>query len=357
MVFGFGKKLPQQTFKQRVSTFWDWYQENSEQLFQITENGEPDEISEFVGPFMDVTLPGLAWVFGPGEPGGHSFTLSGEGNVPKQLLAEYWHSRARQIPRWFFHASRQASSLESLSSMAISVGRGVSVDTVNLLIQPTVDAESESIDIVAWHPAFEQLPESDRLQILFLLLDEALGEFGTEMWLGEISAAPITSDDKTITVATLPEKIQQVNAYYQWEKLTPLHSYSGYEVKKQANGLRGDTIVGSTCIPNIISDFLDNNGRLKDNPLKGTGASFAYLALEKSLLPSGQEVNVRTNIEDAIGDALKTAKSGRTLGGAFGTNHSYIDLLFFDGEHSEQIVNKMLDQLQLTGRAKLAFMG
>ena len=110
---------------------------------------------------------------------------------------------------------------------------------------------------------------------MFLLLDEAIGEFGTEMWLGAISAAPIIGDDKTVTVATLPEKIRQVNAYYQWEKLSPLQSYSGYEVKKQAKGPRGDTIVGLTCIPNIISDFLDNKGKLKDNPLKGTGASFA----------------------------------------------------------------------------------
>ncbi len=52
--------------------------------------------------------PGFAWVFGPGADGiGHSFTLSGEGVIHRQLLALQWLSRAPVINGWTFYAARQ----------------------------------------------------------------------------------------------------------------------------------------------------------------------------------------------------------------------------------------------------------
>lgn len=353
MVFGFGKKKPQgDTFKKRVTDFWEWYPQNADRLFDMIESGS-NGIAEFMSKFMEQTMPGLAWVFGPGEPGGHSFTVSGEGVVPKQLLAEYWHSRARQIPRWTFHASRQATPPDRLDGFSIGMRGGDPIDVVNLQVQPTANADAEAIDIVAWHPAFEKLPEQEQYHILFLLLDEALGEFGTEMWLGEIKVAPFVSDKATIKLSQLPEKIAQVNAYYQWEKVLPIHGYSLYEVKQPIKGPRGDTLFGTTSIPDVVLNYIERKGKLRDNPLEGTGAEFAYVRLDGSVIPQGEEVDARTKISDSISEALEHSKSGLAVGGAYGSQNSYIDLIFFDGQNSEAIVNKLLDQLQLSGRSSV----
>jgi hypothetical protein len=357
MIFGFGKKQAkqlssQETYKQRVAEFWQWYPQVADQIFQLIESGDTDALTELVAPYMERTLPGLAWVFGAGEPGGHSFTLTGEGIVPKQILAEYWHSRARQIPRWTFHASRQSTPPAVLKDFAISIKKGQTVDVVNFLIQATANTESEAIDIVGWHPNLEKLPKEDQMQILFLLLDEALGEFGTETWLGDIKVEPFDRDKSTVTIVTLPEKIRQVSEYYKWEKTSPLESYSLYEVDKQTNAPRGDTLFGTTCIPNVVLEYLERKGKLRDNPLEETGAHFAFVSLDGSLFPSGQEVEVRSSIENALNDALRLAESGITCGGAFGAENSYIDLLLFDGASSEAIVSKVLEQLQLSERSK-----
>lgn len=353
MVFGFGKKKSkEETFKERVTAFWQWYPQNADRLFGMIES-RSDEIAEFMSQFMERTMPGLAWVFGPGESGGHSFTVSGEGVVPKQLLAEYWHSRAHQIPNWTFHASRQATPPQQLDEFAIAIRGGKPIDVVNFMVQTNVDAESEAIDIVAWHPAFEKLSEEEQYHILFLLLDEALGEFGTEMWLGGIKIAPITSDNSAIKLSKLPEKIAQVNAYYEWEKVLPIHGYSLYEIEKPVKCRRGDTLFGTTSIPNVVSDFIANKGKLRDNPLDGTGAEFAYVALDGSVIPSGEEVDARSKIADTISEALEQENSGLAVGGAFGSENSYIDLIFFDGQNSEAIVSRVLDQLQLTGRSSV----
>lgn len=353
MVFGFGKKKTQgDTFKKRVDDFWQWYPQNADRLFDMIET-RSDEIADFMTKFMEQTMPGLAWVFGPGEPGGHSFTVSGEGVVPKQLLAEFWHSKARQIPRWIFHASRQATPPDRLEGFAIGLRGGNSVDVANFMLQPTVDAEGEVINILAWHPAFESLPEQDRYQILFLLLDEALGEFGTEMWLGEIKVESFAHDKSTIKLSKLPEKIAQVNAYYEWEKVLPIHGFSLYEVTQPINGPRGDTRFGTTSIPNVVMNFIENKGKLRDNPLKGTGAEFAYVRLDGSVIPPGEEVDARSKISDSISEALALADSGLAVGGAYGSENSYIDLILFDGANSEAIVTKLLGQLQLAGRSSV----
>ncbi|MBL8889278.1 MAG: hypothetical protein JNL67_04820 [Planctomycetaceae bacterium] len=352
MVFGFGKKPAQKTFKHRVAEFWKWYPQVADRFFQTIERKQCESLAGEVSKFMNSTLPDMAWVFGPGEGGGHSFTVSGEGVVAKQLLAEYWLSRAVSIPHWTFYGSRQPSDIEHLKGMAIRLGEHESIDSDSFLIRTDVVADEEKIDIVAWHPALKLVPEEDHYQIFFLLLDEALGEFGTEMWLGEIKIEPFETGTGVISLTELPAKIQQVNHYYQWKKLPPLHSYSVYELNEQTSTPRGDTLVGSTCIPRVILEFL-NKGRIEDNPLEGTGAEFAYLAIDGSVFPQGEQTAVRSNIEDVVSDALVSAASGRTLDGAFGFEKSYIDLILFDGDESRKIIHKVLDGLQLRGRATI----
>lgn len=350
MVFGFGKKKPQPTFKENVAEFWRWFPQVADRFYQTIEQGKCESLMSEVSKVADRLLPQMGWEFGPGENGGHSFTLSGEGQLVKQILEEYWRSQAPQIPRWIFHASRQPGEMVGI---AMEVEGGESVDTENFLVKTSVNEEHQVIDIVAWHPALQNVPADHHYQILFLLLDEALGEFGTEMWLGEIKVEPISAAPGTITLAALPAIIEKASEYYQWKKLSPLEAYTGYQVPTQSDTPRGDTVAGSTCIGSVLEDFLNNDGKLDEDPLVGTGAQLAYLAIDGSVFSDGQEVDVRANIEDALSEALEREYSGRTLGGAFGLRQSYIDLLLLDGDNSRRIVEGVLETLQLRGRAQI----
>eukprot|EP00913_Durusdinium_trenchii_P008903 g8369.t1 len=335
------------------AAFWEWYPQVADRFFATIEEGRSEELVSDVGEFMAETLPEFAWVFGKGEDDGHSFTLSGEGVLPKQLLTQYWLSRGTEIPRWTFHASRQPSPPEQLKTMAIQVGEQEQVDAETLLLRTAVDDENQVVDIVAWHPALDVVPEEHHSQILFLLLDEALGEFGVEASLGRITVEPFESTDDTRPLSELPEFIRQVTEYYKWDKPSPLESYSLYKVPEQSDCRRGDTITGTTCIPYVIFDFLENDGVLPEDPLEGTGAEFAYLAIDGTVFPDGRQTDVRGEIEDAIAEALGAANSGRTLGGAFGTEEGYIDLLLYDGDNSRRIIQETLDSLELSGRSRI----
>ncbi len=348
-MFGFGRKKTQPTFKQRVASFWKWYAANADHFLQTINGDRCADLMPEVSEFMDVTLPKLCWAFGPGEEGGHSFTLTGEGDRLRQLLTDYWLQQAPTIKGWTFYASRQPSSAEALKNMSISLGEDAQVDCESLLVKTDVDADKQLIHIVAWHTRFAELPEEHRGKILFLLLDEALGEFGVEKWIGGIEIKPIVPGEFVRPLVSLPDFIEKMNAYHQWEKLEPLDTYSTYQLDEQFHHRRGDVFVGTTCIPNVIGELIEHEGRLPSDPLAQLGAELAYFTFDSAAFPEGAEVKARGEVEDALDEALQTQASGRVLGGAFGTEHAYIDLLLFDGEDSRRIVETTLKPFELRG--------
>jgi hypothetical protein len=91
------------------------------------------------------------------------------------------------------------------------------------------------------------------------------------------------------------------------------------------------------------------------DPLAGSGADYIFVSFDKSILPEKGEVAARDEIEDALGDALKAAFSGRVLGGAMGSNRAYIDLMLYDGSTSLEIVHRMLIEKKLPVGTEIHF--
>jgi len=60
-------------------------------------------------------------------------------------------------------------------------------------------------------------------------------------------------------------------------------------------------------------------------------------------------------IENALEAALKAEHSGRVLGGAFGTQFAYLDLMLFDGRNSVQIVERVLREQNLPAGTAINF--
>ena len=108
------------------------------------------------------------------------------------------------------------------------------IEAKTLQIRTDVDEDDQIIHITAWHPAFEPLPMDQRQRVLFIMLDQTLGEFGTQMWLGAIRIQPFEQKEgaEYRTLVELPEFVRHVENYYRWEKLPPIECYSVYEMNK-----------------------------------------------------------------------------------------------------------------------------
>jgi hypothetical protein len=192
---------------------------------------------------VDELLPGFAWVFGPGANGnGHSFTLFGEGVLHRQLLAKFWHSQAPGLPGWTFYAARQPGSI---NGQRIEIG-GQSFDPIAFWQTPSVNHEREKIDVIVWHPLFSSMVERDRWTVVFLFLDEVLGEFGTKQWIGEIKLGD-QQFTNAIPLEELPLFLNKLEAETGWKKYLPGELGVVYKLEGRNHSfLRSDIIVGRT---------------------------------------------------------------------------------------------------------------
>lgn len=349
----FKKRRPVEslTFKERVESFWHWYESVADRFYQTIERGQCAELAPEVSAKVEELLPGFAWVFGPGAGGaGHSFTISGEGVLHRQLLALYCVSRAPQLGGWTFYPARQPGPIEGIRMEF----EGEKFDPMEFWLTPTVDADSEKVNLAVWHPLVPKLGTQALYSPLFLFLDEVLGEFGTGQWIGEINIGNHRLTE-AIPLHELPASIQKVQADTGWTKLPPGESVTLYELKPQAAAfLRSDILVGQTANLNLIQDYLQNDGQL-DDPLAGTGADYVFVAFPAIFLPAGEQTEARGVIEDALAAALTAAQSGRLLGGALGRQNAYIDLLLFDGARSVELVAHVLREQHLPAGTTIHF--
>ncbi len=331
------------TFKNRVQSFWKWYVEVAPRFYQTIEDKKCPSLAPEVSSKINELFPGFAWVFGPGENGeGHSFTLSGEGVLHRQLLAMFWLSQAPAISGWTFYCARQPGSIKGTQ---LEIGDKI-FNPIEFWITARPNSETEKVDLVVWHPLFSILPEKNRWSVLFLFLDEVLGEFGTQQWIGEIKL----NDQKLSDAMPLEELLsflKRVEVETGWKKLPPGESGVVYQNKEpHTRFLRGDVIIGSTMHYPLIEEYLEAEGGFSD-PLAGTGADYVFASFDSKFLPDGKQSETRGLIEDVLDQALKTNAQGRSLGGAFGTQSAYIDLLLFDGSNSIETVRRILTDQKL----------
>jgi hypothetical protein len=326
------------TFKNRVQSFWKWYGEVAPRFYQTIEAKKCPSLAAEVSAKVDEFLPGFAWVFGPGENGnGHSFTLTGEGNPHRQLLAAFWCSQAPILPGWTFYPARQPGAIKGHKIQI----QGLTFDPVEFWLTPTIDRENEKIDLIVWHPLFVKMEERNRWTVLFLFLDEVLGEFGTQQWIGEIKL-----NDQRLTEAIPLQELQpfvkKLEMQTGWKKYPPGEMWTGYSFEKtHTDFLRGDVFVGTTCHIPLINDYVRANGELLD-PLVNTGADYIFVSFTAAFLPDGKQSETRGKIEDALSQALQVESNGRLLGGAYGKVNAYIDMLLFDGGRSIETAKKIL---------------
>lgn len=338
----FSKKTPGTpalTLKTRVSEFWDWYSENAEKFYSIVEAKKCGDLQDEVIAAVNRWLPGMAWVFGPGENNeGHSFTLSGEGVLVKQFVAEYWLSCAPKLTGWTFHAARPPC--ESVKGFKLELDGSHSFDTKELWLFPSVNEDNQKIDLTVWHPLFGSISDNSKWTALFLLLDDVLGEHGTQNWIGEIKFAS-DSLKESMPIWELREFVQTIESTRGWKKHKPTDTYTGYKINAQGEHLRGDMLYLTSRLGGTVLDYLENEGPI-DHPLPNLGVDFVFVSIGRAVIPEGQEVDFRAKIEDDLIEVLAQNRSGDSLGGGTGTKNCYLDLITYDGDESIKQIQQVL---------------
>lgn len=300
---------------------------------------------------VDKLFPELAWVYGPGaNKQGHSLTITGEGIEHRQLLARYWLSQAPEIPGWTFYASRQAGPIKG----HVIELQDLRIDPKEIWVTPSLDRDAQKIDLTVWHHAWEHISEKTRWTIVFLFLDEALGEYGTQLWIGELTFGK----DRLANSFPLEELASYVTdsvGQEDWKRGLPGDEWTLFKIKpSEVDYPRSDLFTLSTAAPQLFRTYMDEKEAMPDL-LAGSGADYIYVSIERAFFPEGAEVAKRSELEDALDNALRSQKSGQLIGGGLGSERGYIDLLIFDGLRSLEIVRTVLAELNVPAGAMIEF--
>ncbi|MEM7012562.1 MAG: hypothetical protein AAF585_13890 [Verrucomicrobiota bacterium] len=329
------------TFKTRVQLWWDWFGGVAPRFYETIEGGKCGDLAPEVSEKADELFPGLAWVFGPGEDGvGHSFTLSPEGIAAKQFLTEYWLEQAPELEGWTFYDSRQPGDIDG---SAIGIG-DEEYRAEEVWVTPEIDEEKEVIHVTVWHPKFAILDEGPAHTVLFLWLDEALGERAVSRWVGQIDI----SDQElkgAMPLLEFAEFVRQAAAEREWSSETRWVNYKLGEPSDRA--LRADTIVGSSGCMAVVDSYLEDGKPANDDPVDRLGAEYVFVALDVRNLPEDDVVGGRGAIDDRIIDVFEANQSGLSIGGATGMINAYIDLLILDGQNSIDQISAVVASFDL----------
>ena len=146
------------TFKTRVEGFWEEFEREADRMQAVIDDGRCGDLLEETRLRMERTFPGgMGWVFGPArDKEGHAFILSPEGARERQFLAEYWLSRAPDLPHWEFHPAKQPDP--GSMDHTIRVGEDA-FRFAELWVSTRVDREREKLDLTAWHPHFGKMED------------------------------------------------------------------------------------------------------------------------------------------------------------------------------------------------------
>lgn len=342
------------TLKGRVEEFWKWFASNADRFQDTIEDKRCADLQPETSEAVDKWLGGMAWVYGAGENGvGHSLTLSGEAFIPRQFVADYWASRAPRLEGWTFYSSRQPS--DGAGGIILHLGEAKEdFKPGEFWVTPRLNEGAEKIALSVWHPSLHRLPESTRFMALFLILDELLGEHGTQNWIGEID---FSEDNlkKAVPIIELPDLIRNTEQDQGWRKDPPTETYFSYQLNPQdTHWLRGDTVAGTTRCFRLLGDYLEAKGPC-DHPFPGVGLDYVFVSVPTSHFPDGEEVNFRGALEDEIAGALEADAAGISFGGATGTRNCYLDFAIYDGDRSLDIIKTILRRNSLPGQTRIHF--
>ena len=169
-----------------LTRFWSWWSTAKDRIAaaiadrSLGRSPLVDEISANVHALH----PDIAWELGRGRTAMHNLTVTVEGNLLLRRLTEQWlRSSPPPDQTWEYHASRQASA-----PMGLEIG-GKRFAPDEFRIASSFDESRERFDVVLFHPQFKKSDEKLVRQVLFLTLDECLGEDDVERWIGSIDSA------------------------------------------------------------------------------------------------------------------------------------------------------------------------
>ncbi len=193
-----------------IAAFWRWWDQGRVEVLEHFEGHGEATIVDALSARVDAIHPTLTWEFGPGRRRAHHLAVSAGGDPTLRVVAERWRSDAPADVDFEFYAARQRCS-ELTGSLRFGPTR---LDMENFRVGVRVDESRQRFDLFVYHPAFSDVHEDEIPRMMWVVLDNALGEDAVQTWIGATEWVRIHPRDgeelRCWTLAQLREAVDDV---------------------------------------------------------------------------------------------------------------------------------------------------
>ena len=176
--------------------FWKWFQAHEAMLFDLEKNREA--VFDQLAAEMHKVNPDLTFEFGPRDQNCREFIISADGIKEAFPKVEALFAAAPSLPRWKFIKFRPRRKPFDISYA------GITVKAKSVLVR--LSRAGQKANVTVYLPDYKQNADDKYMTITFLLLDQALGEYDVEMYVGKIDIKSLSDAPKdACSLSALPK--------------------------------------------------------------------------------------------------------------------------------------------------------
>lgn len=334
------------SFKLRVQKFWKAFSEEESQIREMMDNkADGQTLLNFVDSILQIAFTRVYFEMGINNDGKYELILTPEGDQPRLLQLYYWqqYAPAQLSEKWNFYSSKPAQPARSWTMNM----HGIDIGAEDIIIYTEVDEQRHKINLEIYSPKLMALDENPRFSMLFIFIDQFIGELYTMEFIGYVDFTDHEQNKESVKISSLKEYIEKTAADNQWTIIeNPYEIFKGYQMNPTENenwALREDVVSGYTSCSSILNAYYNNDSRIVDD-LKEDGVTFGFVFINNVNIPREDIVNFRAEIEDKIMAQVQSSGIAYSLGGASGFHFSYLDFIIFDFEVFINITKKIIAQ-------------
>lgn len=175
-----------------IDAFWQWWTAEGRADAERSIEGDlaPQDFASTMAEHLDPVGP-LAWELTTGDVSQHVLVVSAEGDPERRALARRVVLAAPEADATWSYVDTRPPAADPEGIVLGSDGELIDFDRVGV----SARLHGEQFDVAVHHPAYAQLPAEARERITVLALDAALGESGTELWIGGVTASEVSPVD------------------------------------------------------------------------------------------------------------------------------------------------------------------
>jgi len=335
--------------KHRVKNFWKYFMNIREEAECALANNRKSQIQDLlreINAQVESVCDGKAEL--ETHDGFYELTFHGGANKTKQYICALLKKEAPKelIDDWIINAFRQPLSQTALNAQVRIDDRQYQGSDFTVYYE--IDKAAKCIHVEVYSEALVKLSADKQLQVVYAMLELYIGEIELEGRIGNVRVVKEQKQDAQ-NFCLLPnfyEDICDIVMDEGWmEYHEPCAIYSAYKLDREITSetLRKDMKLIITTNSQLQEEVLNHETDSCQEAMR-FGSQYGYLYYE--IEQEGEQIAlVRQQLEKELQDLFYPMAIARTIGGAIGTHYAYVDVLIFDKDAFDILLEKLNEHL------------